>query len=85
MGKKFAPPYACIFMNHIEAKFLKTQDIKPWFWKRFIDDIFFIWTESKESLEKFLEDLSKFHPNLKFTYENSEEKINFLDVVIKIK
>ena len=72
-------------MDHIETEFLKTQDIKPWFWKRFIDDIFFIWTEGEESLQKFLEDLSKFHPNLKFTYEKSKEKINFLDVVIKIE
>ena len=37
------------------------------------------------SLEKFLEDLNKFHPNLKFTFEKSKEKINFLDAVIKIK
>ena len=36
IGMKFAPLYACIFMDHIETKFLKTQDIKPWFWKRFI-------------------------------------------------
>ena len=50
IGTKFAPPCACIFMDHIETKFLKTQDIKPWFWKRFVDDIFFIWTESEESL-----------------------------------
>ena len=85
IGTKFAPPYACIFMYHIETEFLKTQDIKPWFWKRFIDDIFFIWTESEESLEKFLEDLNKFHPDLKFTYEKSKEKVSFLDVVIKIK
>ena len=66
-------------------EFLKMQDIKTWFWKRFIDYIFFIWTEGEESLEKFLEDLNKFHPNLKFTYEKSKEKINFLDAVIKIK
>ena len=32
-----------------------------------------------------MEDLNKFHPNLRFTYEKSREKINFLDVVIKIK
>ena len=38
-----------------------------------------------ESLEKSLEDPSKFHPNLKLNYEKSNEKINFLDVVIKIK
>ena len=40
IGTKFSPPYACIFMDHTETEFLKTQDIKPWFWKRFIDDIF---------------------------------------------
>ena len=39
IGTKFASPYACIFMDHIETEFLKTQDIKPWFRKRFIDDI----------------------------------------------
>ena len=36
-------------------------------------------------MEKILEDLNKFHSNLKFTYEKSKEKINFLDVAIKIK
>ena len=46
---------------------------------------FFTWRESEESLEKFLEDLNKFHHNLKFTDEKSKEKINFLDVIIKIK
>ena len=37
---KSAPLYAYIFMDHIEKEFLKTQNIKRWFWKRFIDDIF---------------------------------------------
>ena len=36
---KFAAPYACIFMDNIETEFLKMQDIKPWFRKRFIDDV----------------------------------------------
>ena len=85
IGTKFAPPYVCTLMNHTEMDFLKMKDIKPWFWKRFIDDVFFIWTESEESLEKFFEDPNKFHPNLKFTSEKSKEKINFLDVVKKIK
>ena len=84
IGAKFAPPYACIFMKYIETEFLKSQEIKPWLWKRFID-IFFIWTDTEENLDKFLEDLNKFHHNLRFTYEKSREKINFLDVVIKIK
>ena len=28
IGRKFAPPYGCIFMDHTETQFLKTQDIK---------------------------------------------------------
>ena len=44
-----------------------------------------MWTESEESLEKLLEDLNKFGPNLKFSAEKSKGKINFLDVVTKIK
>ena len=84
IGTKFAPPYACIFMDFIEMEFLKTQAIKPWLWKRFIDDVFFIWTDSEENLNKFLKDLNEFHPNLRFTYEKSKEKINFLDLVIKL-
>ena len=85
IGTKFAPPYACIFMDYIETEFLKSQEIKPWLWERFIDDIFFIWTDTEENIDKFFEDLNKFHPNLKFTYEKSREKINFLHIVIKFK
>ena len=60
-------------------------EINPWLWKRFIVDIFFIWTDTEENLDKFLEDLNKFHPNLRFTYEKLREKISFLDIVIKLK
>ena len=54
-------------------------------WKGFIDDIFFIWTDSEENLERFLKELNGFHPSIKFTFEKSKMKVNFLDVVIKIK
>ena len=67
-GTAIGTKFSCIFMNYIETEFLKTQAIKPWLWKRFIDDIFFIWTNSKENLNKFLKDLTEFHPNLRFTY-----------------
>ena len=29
IGTKFAPPYACIFMDQIETQFLKTEQCKP--------------------------------------------------------
>ena len=53
--------------------------------KPIIDDIFFIWKHSEENLERFLKELNGFHPTVKFTFEKSEMKSNFLDVVIKNK
>ena len=40
LGKKFAPPYAYIFMDKFETDFLKTQKLQPFFWFRYIDDVF---------------------------------------------
>ena len=54
IGTKFAPPYACIFMDRLENEFLDTQILKPLVWLRYIDDIFFIWTHSEEELKKFM-------------------------------
>ena len=79
---KFVLLYGCIFMDYIETDLLKTEAIKLWLWKR-ITDIFHIWTEYEENLNKFLEYLNEFHPNLKFEHEKSKEKINFLDIAIK--
>ena len=84
IGTKFAPPYACIFMDKVENEFLETQTIKPLVWLRYIDDIFFIWNESEEKLETFLKNLNEFHPNLRFTSEKSKTSLNFLDLTINL-
>ena len=62
-------------MDKVETEFLETQTDKLFWSVRYIDDIFFIWTHGKEKLKIFLEDLNKFHPNLKFTSDSSEEKL----------
>ena len=56
-------------MDHIETEFLKIQGIKPWFWKRFIDDIF-SYGQKVKSLEKVLEDPNKCHPKLSLLMKN---------------
>ena len=40
IGTKFAPPYACIYMDYMENQFLKIEQIQLWIWFRHIDDIF---------------------------------------------
>ena len=79
-------PLLVVFsMDFIETEFLKTQSIKHSVSKPFIDDVFFIWKDSEGNLERFLKELNGFHLSIKFTFEKSEMKANFLDVVIKIK
>ena len=83
IGTKCASTHACIFMDKVETEFLETQRNKPFWWVRYIDDIFFIWTHGQEKLKVFLED--KFHLNLTFTSNSSEENVAFLDLKVKLK
>ena len=79
----FSPPYVCFFMDKVERNFLEAEVIKPRVCFRYID-IFFIWTESKNKLEGFLQYLNTFHPNLKFLHEESKISVNFSDVAVNI-
>ena len=67
MGLIFAPPFACIFMGWLESKMLKgVTGILPDLWRRYIDDIFFLWHGNKEQLLQFISYLNSFHPTIKF-------------------
>ena len=69
IGTEFGLPYSYIYMDYMENQFLKNEQIQPWIWFRYIDDIFFIWTASEKELDDFLEQLNHFYPNLNFTHE----------------
>ena len=84
IGTKFVLPYVYIFMDKVEIDVLETQAVKPLVWLRYIDDIFFIWNESEEKLEEFLESRNNFHLNLEFTSEKSKKSVNFLDVTVSM-
>ena len=59
----------------MEREFLEVEDIKAWEWLRYIDGISFIWTESENKLEGFLQHLNTFHMNLKFAHEKSKTSV----------
>ena len=67
IGTKFAPTYACIFMDEIETKFLETQEFQPLVWFRYIDDVFFISPHGQDKLVSFMLEFNSYHPNIKFT------------------
>ena len=84
-GTKFSPPYVCIYMDKTETDFLKTQDLQPCIWLRYIDNIFFIWTHGEADPKRFMVKLNQFLPNLKFTYESSHKKVAFLDLNVSLE
>ena len=83
MGTSLAPNYANLFMDRFETKALDGYPLKPLTWKRFIDDIFMIWTHGEDSLNKFIEYLNSLHETIKFTHEMSYTQIDFLDTTVK--
>ena len=82
MGATFSPTVANIFMSTILRDFLQTQQTQPLLITRYIDDIFMIWTDTSDRLTSFLTDLNSYHPNLHFTYQQSPDSVDFLDLTI---
>ena len=81
MGTKMVPAYANLFMGKIELKLQALTD-KIFVWKRFIDDIFIIWTGSQSELTEFLKKANEIHETIKFTFEVDETSLTFLDTTV---
>ena len=82
MGKKFSPSYANIFMAQWEKRVLSQAQLKPLIYKRFLDDIFMIWTHGREALDNFLTYLNADNPCITLKAEISEKSVDFLDLTI---
>ena len=65
MGTKMAPNYAYLFMVNFENKFVFNYSIQPIFYKRYIDDIFFISPSTADELNTFQEHLNKSYPTIR--------------------
>ena len=83
MGIICAPAYSNIFMANFKLKYIYpyTKD-KTKMFLRFIDDLFVIWTVSEQELLDFMKNLNKKHPSIKFEFNYSRTKIEFLDVLV---
>ena len=74
MGTKMAPAYPNIFMGTLESRILSETNPSPTHWKRYIDDIFLVWTDTKESLEQFIKSINGLHERINFTAEFQQLK-----------
>ena len=74
-------------MGALEGKFLSSWlGTVPKLWRRYIDDIFFLWAGTEQELLHFLDHLNSSHPTIKFTiqYDFATKSVPFLDTVVSI-
>jgi len=81
------PSAANLFMGWLEVQLLASSPVpvSQDTWKRFIDDIFFLWTGTPEDLDVFFQHINSFYPSIKFTIASSTEQLPFLDILISLK
>ena len=92
MGTRVAPTYANIFMGKLEKVMLSKcpRNLRTFLhtWRRFIDDIFIIWSGTHEQFSQFFNFLNSFHPTIKFDepqHSKEENLCDFLDLKISIE
>ena len=82
MGTPFAVTAANAFMYHHERDIVEKHSRYITLYKRFIDDIFVIWDGPHKKLLEFLHAINTKDERIKITYEISESKISFLDLLL---
>lgn len=85
MGTRFAPSYANLYMGRYEDQYILSNH--PWatsivFYKRYIDDLVFIWNHSEKEFDKFTEYLNYNEYGVTLSGEISSVQINYLDVTL---
>ena len=84
MGTRMAPPYANLFMGKEEGTIILTFLHSIYFWKRFIDYIFFIFLGCHSQLQSLMTFMNIISPTIKYTFTYSEQTVSFLDVQIYV-
>ncbi|CAJ0946808.1 unnamed protein product [Ranitomeya imitator] len=87
MGTRFAPSYANIYVAKWEESYIISEGrLHPGLvtWRRFIDDILFIWDGPRSDLDRFIAGPNSNQYGLEFTPNISTTSINFLDLNIYV-
>lgn len=81
MGTPAAPPYAIIFLIHLESRLLASLEFKPILFLRYIDDLLLV-TSCKEHAVQFFDLYNKLYPSIKVSACHSPATVDFLDLTI---
>ena len=81
MGSPLAPVLANLFMGFHEQNWIEqATNVKPIFYKRYVDDIFAVFESDADAFYSYL---NTRYENIKFTFEKEKDnKLSFLDILI---
>ena len=82
IATKFAPPHSSLFMTELEKRIFQNSQFNPFLWLRYLDEIFGIWTQCSQKLNKLFNCINSLHPTVNFTKDYSTTEINFLGVTV---
>lgn len=80
IGTKMAFVYVNLFMDFFERKLFCEVRVKLDIWWRYIDYIFVVWIKGEKEFIEFLNYINIVYEIIKFIWNWSRDKINFLDV-----
>ena len=87
MGSRMSPSFASTYVGRLEHDVLLNPQRNPYLqhmvsYKRYIDDVFFIWTSTEDKLRDFHCFLNSQDEHLKFTISHDKCQMNFLDILV---
>lgn len=85
MGTKMGPSYADLFMAYLEHHLWRSQQPpEGTLYKRFRDDIFLFTPHNRSSVQPFLAELNRMHPNIVIEFQEGNS-LPFLDTLVTAK
>jgi hypothetical protein len=82
MGSPLGPIFANIFLTHFENTFMKNAPVQPLFYRRYVDDTFWLLPINSD-VNSLLTYMNSCHPNMKFTFETEKNNsLNFIGLTV---
>ena len=85
MGTRMGPSFACLYLAYLEERFFEThKGPRPDFFRRYIDDLLFMFSCTPRQAKLFLNSFSELDSDLQFTWSSPDlAEVPFLDIKLK--